>query len=117
MDHVLYFEGDSEKISWKIETGGSIAEQNREHVQKYKNKVTNLQSKYIALHVGLFWAIGVFIIKNEDCINVKCDEKAMFEHFKFNKEINDEFIKNRMRFIKQLISQRKLKMEFELIES
>ena len=81
----------------------------------YKDKVTNLQSKYIAFHVGLFWAIGVFIIKNEDSVKVKFNEKAMFEHFKFNKEIDDEFIKNRMRFIKQLISQRKLKMEFELI--
>ena len=115
MDHVFYFDGDSEKISWKIETGDSIAEQDREHVQMYKNKVTNLQSKFIALHVGLFWAIGVFIIKNEDNIKVMCSEKEMFEHFKLNKEINDEFIKNKIRFIKQLISQRKLKMEFELV--
>ena len=81
----------------------------------YKDKVTNLQSKYIAFHVGLFWAIGLFIIKNEDSVKVKFNEKVMFEHFKFNKEIDDEFIKNRMRFIKQLISQRKLEMEFELI--
>lgn len=115
MDHVFYFDGDSEKISWKIETGDSIEEQDREHVQMYKNKVTNLQSKFIALHVGLFWAIGVFIIKNGDNIKVMCSEKEMFEHFKFNKEINDEFIKNKIRFIKQLISQRKLKMEFELV--
>lgn len=81
----------------------------------YKDKVTNLQSKYIAFHVGLFWAIGVFIIKNEDSVKVKFNEKTMYEHFKSNKEIDDEFIKNRMQFIKQLISQRKLKMEFELI--
>jgi hypothetical protein len=115
LDHVFYFDGDRERISWKIETGDSIAEQNREHVQIYKNKVTNLQSKYIALHVGLFWAIGVFIIKNEDNIKVMCNEKEMYENFKFNKEVNDEFITNRVRFIKQLISQRKLKMEFELV--
>ena len=90
-------------------------EQNREHVQMYKNKVTDLQSKYIAFHVGLFWAIGVFIIKNEDNIKVKFNEKTMFDHFKFNKETDDEFIKKRMQFIKQLILQRKLKMEFELV--
>ena len=115
MDHVFYFDGDSEKISWKIETGDSIEEQDREHVQMYKNKVTNLQSKYIAFHIGLFWAIGVFIIKNEDSVKVMCNQKEMFEHLKFNKEVNDEFIKNRTKFIKQLISQRKLKMEFELV--
>ena len=115
MDHVFYFEGDNEKISWKIVTKDSVAEQSREHVQIYKNKVTNLQSKFIAFHVGLFWAIGVFIIKNEDNIRVMCNEKEMFDHFKLNKEINDEFIKKRTKFIKQLISQRKLNIEFELI--
>ncbi|MHA7734801.1 hypothetical protein [Nitrosopumilus sp. S6] len=111
----MYFDGDDEKISWKINTGKSIEKQNREHAQMYKNKVTDLQSKYIAFHVGLFWAIGVFIIKDEDTVKVKFDEKTMYDHFKFNKEINDEFIKKRTQFIKQLISQRKLKMEFELI--
>lgn len=115
MDHIFYFDGNNEKISWRINTGESVVEQNREHVQIYKNKVTNLQSKYIAFHVGLFWAIGTFIIKNEDSVNVKCNEKIMLEHFKFNKEISDEFIKKRTQFIKQLISQRRLKMEFELI--
>lgn len=115
MDHVFYFDGNREGISWKIETRDSIAEQNREHVQMYKNKVTNLQSKYIAFHIGLFWAIGVFIIKNEDSVKVMCDEKEMFEHFKFSKEIDDGFIKKRTKFIKQLISQRKLKIEFELV--
>ncbi|WP_428323898.1 hypothetical protein [Nitrosopumilus sp.] len=115
MDHIFHFDGDNERISWKIKTGDSISEQNREHVEMYKNKVTDLQSKYIAFHVGLFWAIGTFIIKNEDIVKVKFNEKAMFEHFKFSKEINDEFIKNRMQFIKQLILHRKLKMEFELV--
>ncbi|AJM92219.1 MULTISPECIES: hypothetical protein [Nitrosopumilus] len=117
MEHVFYFDGNDEKISWIIETGDSTAKQEREHVQMYKNKVTDLQSKYIAFHVGLFWAIGVFIIKDMDHIKVKCNEKIMFDHFKLNQEINDEFIKKRMQFIKQLITQRKLKMEFEVIES
>lgn len=115
MHHIFYFDGNNEKISWRIETGDSVVKQDREHVQMYKNKVTDLQSKYIAFHVGLFWAIGTFIIKNEDSIKVKCNEKIMFEHFKFNKKVNDEFIKKRMQFIRQLISQRKLKTEFDLI--
>ena len=117
MYHIFYFDGDDEKISWKIESGESVVEQNREHVQMYKNKVTNLQSKYIAFHVGLFWAIGVFIIKNEDTIKVKFNEKIMFDHFNSNQKNNDEFIKKRTQFIKQLITQRKLKIEFELEES
>jgi len=79
--------------------------------------VTNVQSKYVALHVGLFWGIGVFIIKNEDSIKIKLDEKVMYDHFISNSKIEDEFIEKRIQFIRQLIKQRKLKIGFELIDS
>ncbi|MDH3832744.1 MAG: hypothetical protein OES34_01110 [Nitrosopumilus sp.] len=79
--------------------------------------MTNVQSKYVALHVGLFWGIGVFIIKNEDKIKMKLDEKIMYDHFIYNSKIEDEFIEKRIQFIRQLIKQRKLKIEFELIDS
>ena len=76
-----------------------------------------MQSKYIALHVGLFWGIGVFIIKNEDVITIKVDKEKMYEYLTEKKEINDEFIKKRTRFIKQLAHQRKLKIKYELVDS
>ncbi len=116
MDHVFYLDGDAEKISWIIQTSDSIIDQNREHVEIYKNKVTNLQSKYIALHIGLFWGIGIFIIKNEDTIKIKLDEKIMYDQFTSNLKIEDEFIQKRVQFIGQLIEQRKLKIEFEMID-
>ena len=117
MHHVFYLDGDAKKISWIIQTNDSIVEQNREHVEIYKDKVTNLQSKYVALHVGLFWAIGVFIIKNEDTIKIKLDEKIMYDQLTTNLKIEDDFIKKRIQFIRQLIEQRKLKIEFELIDA
>ena len=117
MHHVFYSDGDAKKISWIIQTNDSIVEQNREHVEIYKDKVTNLQSKYVALHVGLFWAIGVFIIKNEDTIKIKLDEKIMYDQLTTNLKIEDDFIKKRIQFIRQLIEQRKLKIEFELIDA
>ena len=104
------------RISWIIQTDDSSVEQNREHVEIYKNKITNLQSKYVALHIGLFWGIGVFIIKNEDTIKVKIDEKTMFDQLTEGLIINDEFIQKRIKFINQLIAQRKLKIEYELIQ-
>lgn len=115
MHHVFFSYGNEKKISWTIKTDDSLAEQNREHVEIYKDKVSDLQSKYVALHVGLFWGIGVFIIKNEDDIKIKLDDKIMFEQFTSKKTIEDEFVKKRTRFIKQLIQQRKLKVDFELI--
>lgn len=116
MNHVFYSDGDSTKISWVIQTEDNTVEQTREHVEIYKNKITDLQSKYVALHIGLFWGIGVFIIKNEDLLKIKIDEKTMFEQLNGNEKINDEFIQNRIKFIKQLIVQRKLKVQYEFIK-
>lgn len=117
MYHVFYSDGDAKKISWIIQTNDSIVDQNRDHTEIYKDKVTNLQSKYVALHVGLFWGIGNFIIKNEDTVKIKLDEKIMYEQLTSNLKIEDEFIKKRMHFIRQIIEQRKLKIEFEIINA
>ena len=115
MDHVFYSDGNAKSVSWLIQTNNSIVDQNREHVDIYKDKISNVQSKYVALHIGLFWGIGVFVIKNEDHIKIKLDDKIMFEQLTTNLKIKDEFIQNRIKFINQLIVQRKLKIKFELI--
>jgi hypothetical protein len=115
LDHVFYSDGNAKKVSWLIQTNDSIIDQNREHVDIYKDKISNIQSKYVALHIGLFWGIGVFVIKNKDHVKIKIDNKIMFEQLTANSKIKDEFIQKRIKFIKQLIVQRKLKMEFELI--
>ncbi len=57
----------------------------------------------------------VFVIKNEDHIKIKLDNKIMFEQLTANLKIKDEFIQNQIKFINQLIVQRKLKIKFELI--
>ena len=41
----------------------------------------------------------------------------MYEQLKMKTITQDEFIKNRIRFIQSFIKQRKLKVEFELINS
>ncbi|MGY5143361.1 MAG: hypothetical protein ACW9XH_02660 [Candidatus Nitrosopumilus sp. bin_32a] len=105
-----------QKISWIIQTNNSTMKQSREHADIYKNKILNLQSKYVALHVGLFWGIGVFKIKDKDFVKIKLDEKIMFDQLTTDFKIGDEFIQNRIKFIKQLTMQRKLKIEFELIQ-
>ena len=79
------------------------------------NKITKIQSKYVALHVALFWGIGTFIIKNEDIIKIKLDEKIMYEQLKLKIMTDDDFIKNKIKFIQMFIKQRKLKVEFEII--
>ena len=117
MQHIFYSDGNQKKISWAIKTNEKLIEQSRIHADIYFDQVTNLQSKYIALHVGLFWCIGVFIIKNEDYVKIVLDDKNMFEQLESDVESSDKFIKNRTFFIKQLIKQRRLKIQYELTES
>lgn len=115
MEHILFFDGDTKRISWVIQTNNSIIEQKREHAYIYLDKVTNQQSKYIGLHVGLFWSIGTFIIKNQDIVKIAIDDNSIFEHLSTNQKSHDEFIEKRTGFIRQLIEQRKLKVHYELI--
>ncbi len=111
----MFADGNLKKISWIIKTGDSIDEEIREHVEQYLDKVTPEQSKYIAIHVGIFWSIGRFIIKNEDTVNVMLDSEKMFEHLSQKKDSPDEFIQNRTWFLNELIHQRKLKVHYHLI--
>ena len=69
----------------------------------------------MGLHVGLFWGIGTFIIKNQDVVKVAIDDNSIFEHLSTNQKSHDEFIEKRTCFIRQLIEQRKLKVHYELI--
>ena len=117
MEHFFYSDGNEREISWSIQTEKSIVKQERKHAEIYFNKITKLQSKFVALHVGLFWGIGVFIIKNEGRIKIFLDDKSMYDHLKNNKKIDDEFIEKKTIFIKQVILQRKLNIQYELITS
>jgi len=108
LEHTFFFDGNSKGIAWVIQTNDSLVEQKREHADIYLNKVTIQQSKYIAMHVGLFWGIGKFIIKNEDNLTIKIDTKTMFEQLSGNENSSDNFIKTRAQFISHLIDERKL---------
>ena len=117
MEHILYSDGNLKKISWVIQTNESIVSQTRVQTENYKDKITKMQSKYVALHVALFWGIGTFNIKNKDSIKIKLDKKIMYQQLKTQISIQDKFTKNKIKFIQSFIKQRKLKVEFELINS
>ncbi len=116
MEHVYFFDGNQKRISWVIQNEKTSVEQYRDHAENYLDIVSIEQSKYIALHVGLFWSIGRFIIKNGDFVKIMLDSKSMYEHLSNNTANSDSFIKTRTKFIKQLIDQRKLVIKYELIK-
>lgn len=115
MEHILYSDGNGKRISWMIKTNGIVRKQFRDHVDIYLDKVNDLQSKYIALHVGIFWGIGVFVIKNHDTIRARLDSEEMLAHLNSDKISADNLAEHRKRSIEQLASQRNLKIIYEQI--
>jgi len=66
--------------------------------------------------VGIYWGLGVFIIKDFDKIHVMCDSKEMYEILiQKNKTLN-QIIDDKIHFINQLVDHRNLKVEYHLIE-
>ncbi|KAG0511078.1 MAG: hypothetical protein NPMRD1_330005 [Nitrosopumilales archaeon] len=117
MEHVYFSDGNTKRISWVVKTGDKVIEEERVHTNIYLDKVNDEQSKYIAIHAGIFWSIGRFIIKNEDAVKIMLDSKSMFEHLSKEGQNLNAFIQERTRFLKQFLEQRKLKIEYQLIDS
>lgn len=116
LEHIYFFDGNQKRISWVIQNKEISTEQYREHAEYYLDIVSIEQAKYIALHVGIFWGIGTFTIKNGDTIRIMLDSKTMYDHLFNNATVTDGFIKTRTVFINKLIDQRKLVIKYELIE-
>ena len=122
MEHDLFFDGTMKEYSWSIKTENNITSQIREHPPAYlsggKLNVENKEeSKFIALHVGIYWGLGVFIIKNLDTVNVMCDSEKMYEILRQNNKTDNQIINDKIYFTNQLVQQRNLKVNYQMIES
>ena len=122
MEHELFFDGTTEKYTWSIKTGNSVVDQTRVHPPAYlsggKLDVSNTEeSKFIALHVGIYWGLGVFIIKDYDVVNVMCDSNEMYEILIKKIITNNQLINDKIYFINQLTNHRNLKIKYQFIES
>ena len=122
MKHDIFFDGNVKEYSWTIRTGEKLAEQIRAHPPAYLSggkldvKATE-ESKFIALHIGIYWGLGVYIIKDNDQVNVMCDSKMVYETFTKGKKSDNQIINDKIHFINQLVELRKLKIKFQLIDT
>ena len=121
MEHELFFDGNLKEYSWSIKTGEGVVNQIREHPPAYlsggKLEIkNNEESRFVALHVGIYWGLGVFIIKDFDKIHVMCDSKEMFEILIQQHKTLNQIIDDKIHFINQLVSHRNLKLECRLID-
>ena len=122
MEHELFFDGNLKEYSWSIKTGKEVVTQIREHpppyISGYKLDIKNDdESKFVALHVGIYWSLGVFIIKNGDTLNVMCDSKKMYDILRTKCKTPDEIINSKIKFINDLLERRKLVVNYHLIDS
>jgi hypothetical protein len=122
LEHTLFYDGTTKKFSWIIQTGDQIKKETREHpppyISGYKLNIKNdIESKFVALHVGIYWSIGVFIIKDGDTVNVMCDSKKMYEILRTKCKTSDEIINDKIKFINDLLERRKLVVNYHLIDS
>ena len=119
MEHELYFDGTLTEYSWSLKTENKIVNQIRAHPPAYlsggKLDVKDKQqSKCIAIHVGIYWGLGVFIIKDSDIVNVMCDSEETYDIMSKNCKIDDQIINDKIYFINQLTEHRNLKINYEI---
>ena len=122
MQHELFINGTVKEYSWSIKTGNKIVNQDREHppanLSGGKLEIKDdEESNFIALHVGIYWGLGVFIIKDFDLVNVMCDSKDMYEILHNNKKTDNQIINDKIYYINQLTTHRNLKINYQIIES
>ncbi|NMI83483.1 MAG: hypothetical protein EX286_02445 [Candidatus Nitrosopelagicus brevis] len=122
MEHDIFFDGNVKEYSWSIKTNDKVADQIREHPPAFRSGgkldiKNNEESRFVALHVGIYWGLGVNIIKDNDVVNVMCDSKIMFEIMTGAEKIDNDIINDKIYFINQLTNLRKLKLNYQLIES
>ena len=122
MEHEIFFDGNVKEYSWSIKTGDKIANQIREHPPAFRSGgkldiKNDDESRFVALHVGIYWGLGVNIIKDNDKVNVMCDSRFMFEIMTKDEESDNQIIKDKVYFINQLTNFRNLKINYQFIES
>jgi len=121
LKHELFFDGNLKEYSWSIKTEKEVVSQIREHPPAYlsggKLEIQNKEeSRFVALHVGIYWGLGVFIIKDFDKILVMCDSKEMYKILIQQYKTENQIIDDKIHFINQLVGHRNLKLEYRLIE-
>ena len=118
----MFLDGTKDKISWIVQTGNQTSKEFRTHPPAYQSgyklDVKNEeQSKFIALHAGIYWSVGVYTIKDGDTVDVMCDSKKMYDILSLKHEISDQIINDKIHFINLFIEQRKLVVNYHLIDS
>jgi hypothetical protein len=122
MEHDIFFDGNVKEYSWSIKTGDKIANQIREHPPAFRsggklNIKNDEESRFVALHIGIYWGLGVNIIKDNDELNVMCDSDIMFGIMTKDEKSDNQIINDKVYFINQLTNLRRLKINYQLIES
>ena len=121
MEHDLFFDGNVKEYSWSIKTGNEIVNQIRVHPPAYlsggKLEIkNNEESRFVSLHVGIYWGLGVFIIKDYDTVNVMCTSNDMYQILSHISSTDNQIINDKVHFVEQLTNHRNLKINYQITQ-
>ncbi|MDI1495924.1 MAG: hypothetical protein K8823_1232 [Cenarchaeum symbiont of Oopsacas minuta] len=112
MPHIIYAAGDGQHIVWahKDMTGVQTALESRQHALTYHG-CHDEESTYVAVHVGLFWCIGTFRIKNGEYARIVTTPKRAPSLCTQSKS-SSRIIAEKTHFISELIKKRSIKISY-----
>ena len=99
MPHIIHVAGNGRFIAWAHSgpDGVRTALESRPHVSIYEG-ISDEESTYIAAHVGLFWCIGTFRIKNDQSVHIVASDVKAPSLFTGNKIHHSKLITEKHAF-------------------
>ncbi len=111
MPHFIHIAGNGSFIAWAHKNNGvQTAVESRVHVSMYEG-VSVEDSMYVASHVGLFWCIGTFRIRDGECVNIALS-KNMAPSLFSNEISKSKLALEKTYFIEQLCKKRNIKISY-----
>ncbi len=112
MPHTVHVAGNGHFIAWAHSSidGIRTALESRPHVSIYEG-ISDEESTYVAAHVGLFWCIGTFRIKNGQSVHIvasKLKAPSMFT----GKIPQSKLVAEKIHFIKELCNRRNIQISY-----
>ena len=112
MPHIIHVAGNGRFIAWAHSgpDGARTALESRPHVSIYEG-ISDEESSYVAAHVGLFWCIGTFRIKNDQSVHIVASDAKAPSLFTGNIP-SSKLITEKMHFIKDLCDKRNIQISY-----
>ena len=112
MPHFIHIAGNGNFIAWTHKNNDKVqtALESRVHASIYEG-VSVEDAMYVASHVGLFWCIGTFRIRDGECVNIALSKNKAPSLFS-STVLKSKLALEKSYFIEQLCKKRNIKISY-----